>query len=312
MSDRFREIGQRLKAYRRGAGLSSEEVAERLGVSRAAVYRIEGGAVVKIETLERLAELFNTSVASLLGVGVEYYSSALAYFERMRQLETEAEQVVAHFEPVSYLLTSDTYAIHLRQMLVEGLPPHLAGHTEPLREIDQILAVLNERKSAFRHRRLSVVSFVTVSEIERFLALGLIGRLDLPLEERVRRRAAARKEIENLARIMQDDPMGIQIGLVDDSMPNITFQLFRSPERAVLSLSPFRLGEQPNVRVGVASVTAAQEPVELYTRLVEDLWRRAHKGTRGAAMLQKILGRAESPDPKIDPVQPSRAVRASR
>jgi transcriptional regulator with XRE-family HTH domain len=51
----------------------AEEIAERLGVSRAVVYRMEKGEIVKIETLERMAKLLNTSLASLLGVEVEYY-----------------------------------------------------------------------------------------------------------------------------------------------------------------------------------------------------------------------------------------------
>jgi len=292
MQDKYREIGQRLKAYRLGAGLSAEEVAARLGVSRAAVYRIEAGEVVKIETLERLAEVLSTSVASLLDVGVEYYPNALAYFERMRQLEAEAEQVVAHFEPVSFLLTSDAYARHLRRMLMESLPPDLAERPETVPEIDAILAVLDRRKAAFRRRRPGVVSFIMVSEIERFLELGLIGRLDLAAETRAQRRAAAREEVENLARLMAEEPMGIQIGIVDDAMPNVTFQLFRTPGRSVLALSPFRLGEQPNVRIGVASVTAAEEPVRIYTRLIEDLWRRALKGMRGAALLQDLVRRS--------------------
>ena len=46
-SNRFTEIGERLRAYRMGRGLAAEQVAERLGVSRAAVYRIEAGEVVK-------------------------------------------------------------------------------------------------------------------------------------------------------------------------------------------------------------------------------------------------------------------------
>ncbi|RYE74113.1 MAG: XRE family transcriptional regulator, partial [Hyphomicrobiales bacterium] len=79
MAIRFEEIGERLKAYRLGRRLQAEDVAERLGISRAAVYRIEAGGVVKIETLERLATLLETTVASLLGAGVEYYSSPLSY-----------------------------------------------------------------------------------------------------------------------------------------------------------------------------------------------------------------------------------------
>lgn len=314
MPDKYREIGQRLKAFRLGAGLSAEQVAARLGLSRAAVYRIEGGDVVKIETLERLAAVLNTTVASLLDVGVEYYPSALAYFERMRQLEAEAEQVVAHFEPVSFLLTSESYARHLRQMLLEALPPDLPARAEALREIDAVLAVLEARKTAFHQRRLSVVSFVMVAEIERFLELGVIGRLDLTPPERARRRAAARAEVENLARLMDEEPMGVQIGLIEDTMPNVTFQLFRAPGRTLLGVSPFRLGEQPNIRIGVASVTAAAEPVRLYTRLVETLWLRALKGPRGAAALRALLHRTDpaAATAETPVLRSNRAVRRAR
>ena len=46
MSMRFTEIGQQLRAYRLESGLRAEEIAARLGVSRAALYRYQaaGGA----------------------------------------------------------------------------------------------------------------------------------------------------------------------------------------------------------------------------------------------------------------------------
>ena len=115
MATQFTAIGERLRAYRIGRGLAADLVAEQLGVSRAAVYRIEAGEVVKIETLDRLAGVLETSIGSLLGLGVEYYSSATSYFERMRQVEEKSEQVIAHFPPLSYLLTSDNYASQLKK-----------------------------------------------------------------------------------------------------------------------------------------------------------------------------------------------------
>ena len=90
MAIRYDDIGDRLKAFRLGSGLSAEEVATRLGISRTALYRFEKGEVVKIETLERLSDLLGVSFATLLGVGVEYIPSAVTYFERVRQLEVRA------------------------------------------------------------------------------------------------------------------------------------------------------------------------------------------------------------------------------
>jgi len=279
MSNRFAEIGERLRAYRMGRGLAAEEVAERLGVSRAAVYRIEAGEIVKIETLDRLANVLETSVSSLLGLGVEYYASAISYFERMRQVEERSEQVIAHFPPLSYLLTSDNYARQLKQTLVEAVPSEDRKAREA--EIDAIIAVLDERKQARNRRHLSVVNFVNMPEIERWLKLGLVGRFNLPQDEVVERRLAARAEIEHLIKLIEREPMGVQIGLIEEPLPNITFQLFRTAERTLLGLSPFRLGgELPNIRTGIAMLTADDEPVKLYEQLVENLWRRAHKGNR--------------------------------
>ncbi len=289
---RFDEIGERLKAYRLGRGLLAEDVAERLGISRAAVYRIEGGGVVKIETLERLAVLLETTVASLLGAGVEYYSSPVSYFERMRQVEEQADQVVAHFPPLSYLLTSDNYSAHLRQTLVEALPPHVEGG-EAIEEIDAIIAILDDRKMARRRRRLSVVNFVNLLEIERWLKLGVVGRFDLPVAELGRRRLAARVEVEHLIGLIESEPMGVQIGLIEEALPNITFQLFRMAEKTLLGLSPFRLGgELPNIRSGIAMLTADEQPVRLYEEIADDLWRRALKGSEAAAMLRATLDRS--------------------
>ena len=289
---RFDEIGERLKAYRLGRGLLAEDVAERLGISRAAVYRIEGGGVVKIETLERLAVLLETTVASLLGAGVEYYSSPVSYFERMRQVEEQADQVVAHFPPLSYLLTSDSYSAHLRQTLVEALPPHVEGR-EAIEEIDAIIAILDDRKMARRRRRLSVVNFVNLLEIERWLKLGVVGRFALPAAELGRRRLAARVEVEHLIGLIESEPMGVQIGLIEEALPNITFQLFRMAEKTLLGLSPFRLGgELPNIRSGIAMLTADEQPVRLYEEIADDLWRRALKGSEAAAMLRAALDRS--------------------
>ena len=55
MTLRFDDIGNRLKAFRLGSGLSADEIANRLGISRTAVYRFEKGEVAKIDTLAKLA-----------------------------------------------------------------------------------------------------------------------------------------------------------------------------------------------------------------------------------------------------------------
>ena len=81
MTIRFAEIGDRLRAFRMGSGLSADEVAARIGISRTALYRFEKGEVAKIEALEKLADLLEVSVPTLLGVGVAYLVSAAVFAE---------------------------------------------------------------------------------------------------------------------------------------------------------------------------------------------------------------------------------------
>ncbi|MCS5809315.1 helix-turn-helix domain-containing protein [Klebsiella pneumoniae subsp. pneumoniae] len=74
---------------------------EQLGVSRAVIYRIERGDIVKIETLDRLAQVLETSLASLLGWNRNTTPRRWGCLKRMRQLESVSDRILAHFEPVS-------------------------------------------------------------------------------------------------------------------------------------------------------------------------------------------------------------------
>ena len=124
------------------SGLRAEEIAARLGVSRAALYRYEKGEVIKLDTVKRLAELLKVSPLSLLGIGVEYYSRSAGYFERIRQVEETADQILQAFGPACYLTTSDAFDA----VLAEGLRACAmrAGSDRELRAnaADQVLTCL--------------------------------------------------------------------------------------------------------------------------------------------------------------------------
>src|SRR5687768_13913275 len=122
---RYDEIGQRLRAFRLASGLNAEDVARSIGISRTALYRFERGELAKIDTLERLAELLQVSIPTLLGVGIEYISSAVAYFERTRQIEEHAEHIVVLAGPLSYLLASAQFDTVLQEILEESVPADL-------------------------------------------------------------------------------------------------------------------------------------------------------------------------------------------
>lgn len=289
MAFRYDDIGNRLKAFRLGSGLSADEIAKQLGISRAALYRFEKGELAKIETLEKLAELLGVSVPTLLGVGVEYIASAVSYFERLRQIEETAEHIIVLAGPISYLLASDTFDAKLAEVLRESVPENLEERDRALKEVGEIMAILHARKETFRRRRPAIVNLVSSSEIERFLRDGLIGRQGLSDKIRRERRAQARIEVAHLAAMVRDEPIGVQVGIVPDTLPHTGFQIFRQPDRQLLSLSPFRLGEQPNVRVGVAMITAAPEALALHQKAVEEMWQRALKGAAAAKFLRGLM-----------------------
>jgi transcriptional regulator with XRE-family HTH domain len=291
MAVRFDDIGNRLKAFRLGSGLSADEIASRLGISRTALYRFEKGELAKIETLEKLAELLGVSIPTLLGVGVEYIASAVSYFERMRQIEEISEHIIVLAGPISYLLASDAFDHALAEVLREGVPDGVQGRKRALEQVDEVMNVLRQRKESYRRRQPGIVNLIAASEMEAFLHNGLVGRLDLPDRTKAARRELARAEAEHFAALMADEPIGVQIGIVPDTLPHASFQIFRQPDRHVLALSPFRLGEQPNIRVGVAMITSAPEALALHEKMAKDLWQRALKGPAAVDFMRKLVSR---------------------
>jgi hypothetical protein len=129
--------------------------------------------------------------------------------------------------------------------------------------------------------------------MERFLRNGLVGRHDLPEDVRRARRALARAEAAHFTALMEDEPIGVQVGIVPDTLPHSSFQIFRQPDRQVLALSPFRLGEEPNIRVGVAMITSAPEALALHERMAKDLWRRALKGPAAVNYMRELMKRQD-------------------
>ena len=289
MTLRFDDIGNRLKAFRLGSGLSADEIAARLGISRTALYRFEKGEVAKIDTLEKLAELLDVSVPTLLGVGVEYVASAVSFFERLRQIEETTEHIVVLAGPVSFLLASSAFDESLEAVLVESIPDEEEDRDRALGHITELMPILRQRKTAYRVRHPGILNLISGAEIDRFLRNGLVGRLGLPENVLRDRRAHARAEAEHLTRMMEDEPIGVQIGIVPGTLPHSSFQIFRQPDRKILALSPFRLGEQPNVLGGIAMITSAPEALTLHERTVQDMWQRALKGAAAAKFMRGLI-----------------------
>lgn len=298
MDASIEEIGRRLKAFRMGLGLTPEGLSRNTGVSRAAIYRYEAGHPPRIESLVRIAEGLGVSLANLLGAGVEYIASAVSFFERMRQLEENVDQIRVLFGPVSYLLTTDGYDDVLPCMLEESVPPDVPDRERALENIEALVAILRQRKERYRRRRSAVLSLVSAAELQQMLRLGLVGAHRPPKADPEERREAARIEVKNIVRLLRAPPIGVQIGVLIDSMPGASFQIFRRASGAEatetrVAVSPFRLGVFSNVRLGVATVTAAPEAVRLYDEMTDALWARSLKGDRAADYIEsEIAGRS--------------------
>jgi transcriptional regulator with XRE-family HTH domain len=295
MGFRYDEIGQRLKAYRMGSGLSADEIAKRIGISRTALYRFERGELAKIDTLERLAELLRVSIPTLLGVGIEYIRSPVSYFERMRQIEETAEHIVMLSGPISFLLASDDFQAALPDVLTENVARDVADPARAIADVRAIMDILQARKELYRKRTPTVVNLMSAFELERFLDHGFVGRKGLPEAVLARRKALARAEIKHFADLIEQQPIGVQIGIVPDTLPHLGFQLFRQPDRKLLVMSPFRLGGEPNVRVGVAMITSATDGVLSHEEAIAEMWGRSLKGRDAADCLREMLAREGKP-----------------
>lgn len=295
MALRYNELGERLRAFRLGSGKSADEMARELNISRTAFYRLETGELVKLETLEKLSKLLKASVPTLLGVGTEYIPTAVTYFERLRQIESRAVRIVALAGPFSFLLSSEQFLPTLEQVLRESIDEEsVLDRATALDQVTKIVGILEERKRNYAERQPNIVNLISVPDIERFLRNGLTGRAHLPEELRRERRRIAREEAERLASIMEEERMGVQVALFTLSLPR--FHIYREPEQIMLTLSPFRLSEQPNIWVGVASITSAPEALLLHENEAAEMWRRALKGADAAKYLRGLIKQTSGED----------------
>jgi len=288
---RFADIGHQLRAYRLESGLRAEEIASRLGVSRAALYRYEKGDVIKLDTVKRLSELLKISPLSLMGIGVEYYGRPSAFHERLRQVEESADQELFAYAPLCYLTTSDTYDAALAGALQDMASGAGAERGQISAAAEQFLGVLTARKRLYAQRRPGIIAILALSAIRSFLETGVGGQL--PVSDRTRRRCreAAAEEISRVADLMEAQPMGLQFGLVPHAGQG-SFVLLRSRDRATLAINPFTPDAPPTGHNGVSIITGADEAIAAHQRVAEPLWREAVKGPAAAAQVRELLANA--------------------
>ncbi len=285
---RFAEIGQQLRAYRLESGLRAEEIAARLGVSRAALYRYEKGEVIKLDTIRRLAELLKISPLSLLGIGVEYFGRPAAFQERLRQVEEQADQILQVGGGLCYPVATEAFDGAMAEAWTEAAdasPDRLLARTQ----VEQMLGLLTARKKLQQSRKSNIIALLGEATIARMVAEGVAPGLALSDRARMRCRLAARTEAEAIAEQMESVPIGLQIGLIAGPEPAGPFMVLRGRERAHVVGSAFAPDAHPNATAGVAFITAADEAVGTHQRVAEAAWREALKGTEAAARVRAII-----------------------
>jgi transcriptional regulator with XRE-family HTH domain len=291
---RFNEIGQQLRAYRMESGLKAEEISARLGVSRAALYRYEKGEVIKLDTVNRLAELLKISPLTLLGIGVEYYAKPVGYAERLRQIEETSDQILQVFGPICYLITSDQYDSLLAQMFEEHAEAQGLDRTTARAAAEQLISVMISRKRMYASRKPSIIGILTIGSIQKLLVEGIAPSASVSDSLRNAAREIAGREIELVANHMESEPIGLQLGLMAHGEPNGPFTLLRSRERATLAINPFPSDAPPNQQSGVSMITSAEDAVAAHQRVSELAWREAIKGAAAADRVRALVAAARA------------------
>ena len=154
---------------------------------------------------------------------------------------------------------------------------------------EQVLGILSARKRMYAMRRPGIIAMISLPVVQRLLEVGIVS--GIAVSDRVRRicRDVAVSEVENIANLMETEPMGLQFGLLGGWEPSSAFTILRARDRVSLAINPFLTGAHPSAQTGVAMITGADEAITAHQRVAEASWREALKGPPGAARLRQLL-----------------------
>jgi hypothetical protein len=154
---------------------------------------------------------------------------------------------------------------------------------------EQVMGILTARKRMYAMRRPGIIAMVSISSVHRLLETGVAGGIQA--SDRVRRicRDVAITEVENMAALMEAEPMGLQFGLLTGAEPTSAFKILRARDRVSLAINPFRPDTHPSAHTGVAMITGADEAIAAHQRVAEATWRDALKGPAGANRLRQLV-----------------------
>ncbi|GGF50349.1 hypothetical protein GCM10007301_07160 [Azorhizobium oxalatiphilum] len=274
------EVGRRLKAHRQTSGLTVEAAAEAVHVSRALLYRYEAGEIVKLDTLERLARLYGTSLPTLLGMSQDYVPNAVTFFERIEKLEQEADHIITVFGPMAYVLTTPAYEAALFRALAAGSDANGLNKSDA----QQLRAILRRRRAIHARGQSSFVNIIPMAEIAAYVQEVPPARGGLEDQ-----RTVASAEISHLCTLIEKPPMGVQVAVTSQPLPTSGFQIIRKGAQSLLVTSPFRLGFPLNLRYGVAVISSDEQAVRLHETLAARLWDSALPAGEAVAAIRTLI-----------------------
>ncbi|GAN68975.1 helix-turn-helix domain-containing protein [Acetobacter orleanensis] len=280
------EIGQQLRAFRLESGMRADEIALRLGVSRAALYRYEKGEVIKLDTVQKLAELLNISPLTLLGIGIEYYNCPNKFFQKMAAIESDIEQILQVSDPVCYQVTSPAYDA----ILLEAQTDQLQKNGQDITTTPVVLAQ-SKRRALYSQRNPSIISMLHESRVIDFLTHGVGAGVPMSQPLRHKARQVAVQEIRNIITLIDAAPMGLQFSVIPDTITVTSCIFMRHSEQMAVAINPFRCDCSPNTTTGVALITSSLEAVTTHQHMLERLWQTSLKGADAIGRLKTLVER---------------------
>ena len=116
----------------------------------------------------------------------------------------------------------------------------------------------------------------------------------LRFTEMMEARAAAVTEAEHLANQIEQAPLGVQIGLLQEPEPHHHAVVYRARDKAQVVTNPFPLDAHPAWAQGIVSITSAEDAVAAHQRVAEACWRQARKGMAAAQRLRILIAEVQA------------------
>ena len=111
------------------------------------------------------------------------------YFERIRQVEETADQILQAYGSLCFLTTTDAFDSVLAEALLAAADMAETDRASAKSAADQVLTLLTARKRAYQQRRPGIIAIISEAAVRTFLDTGLVGAA--PLSAVLREKDAA-------------------------------------------------------------------------------------------------------------------------